>query len=107
MKHTNAGSALQASGTNARAKPAVTVSDDEVGRFALVGLVINQMANDKSRSPHQRQAAVSDAAQRNKLTAARYSEIEAAAQNDIALQQRIRLAAEAHIKAVRDHQQQR
>lgn len=79
----------------------VLVSDDEVGRFALVALVINQVTTDQSLSPEQRQNAVSHSARRNKITSQRFSEIENAAETDLSLQHRIKVAAEAHINAVR------
>lgn len=86
-----------------QAQAARAVTDDEVASFALVALVINQVANDGSLTQQQRQAAVVQASQRNGLTPQRFSQIEAASQKDAALQQRIRAAAQAHIEAVRRH----
>lgn len=81
------------------------VSNDEVARFALVALVVNQAINDKSLSHQQRKTAISQSLRRNGLAPQRFSQIEAASQNDAVLQQRIRAAAQAHIKAVREQQQ--
>lgn len=82
------------------------VSDDEVGRFALVALLINQVTADWSLSPEQRQTAVSHSARRNKITSQRFNEIESAAERDLSLQHRIKVAAEAHINAVKAHKAQ-
>lgn len=81
----------------------VLISDDEVGRFALVALVINQVATDQSLSSDQRQDAIKYSARRNNITSQRYIEIESAAETNLLLQQRIKAAAEAHINAVRSH----
>lgn len=88
-----------------QAQPAAAVGDDEVARYALVALVINQVANDATLTQAQRQAAVAQASQRNGLTPQRFGQIEVASRSDATLQQRIRSAAQAHIKALRDHQQ--
>jgi hypothetical protein len=77
------------------------ISDDEVGRFTLVALVINQVAADRSLSQAQRQDAVAHSAQRNKITSQRFNEIENAAETDPSLRHRIKVAAQAHIDAVR------
>lgn len=104
------GSLLLAGGAQAQeARPAQghdmkQVSDDEVARFALVALVVNQVMNDKALDQGQRNTAISQSLRRNKLASRRFSEIEHASQTDAALQQRIRVAAQAHIKAVREHQ---
>lgn len=100
-----AGSVQAQEGRALRTRPAAAVNDDEVARFALIALVINQVANDAALTQVQRQAAVTQAMQRNGMTPQRYRHIEAASENDAPLQQRIRAAAQAHIKAVREHQQ--
>jgi len=105
------GSLLLASGAQAQeVRPAQgqakrPVSDDEVGRFALVALVVNQVMNDKALDQGQRNTAISQSLRRNRLAPQRFSEIEHASQTDTALQQRIRAAAQSHIRAVREHQQ--
>lgn len=105
------GSLVLASGAQAQevrpapAQAKSSVSDDEVARFALVALVVNQVTNDKALDEGQRNTAVSQSLQRNKLAPQRFSEIEHASQTDAVLQQRIRAAAQAHIRAVRAHQQ--
>lgn len=85
--------------------PVASVTDDEVARFALIALVVNQVANSAELTQVQRQTAVTQALQRNGLTPQRYGQIEAASENNRALQQRIRAAAQAHIEAVKKHQQ--
>lgn len=88
----------------AQAVPSSRISDDEVGRFALVALVINQVERDVTMTTEQKQRAISLAMRRNGMTADRFSQIVNASRNNASLQHRIRAAADAQIEAVRAHQ---
>jgi hypothetical protein len=88
----------------AQAVPSNSISDDEVGRFALVALVINQVERDVTMNTEQKQDAIKQAMQRNGITADRFGQIVNFSRNNVSLQRRIRAAADAQIEAVRAHQ---
>ncbi|WP_121120032.1 DUF4168 domain-containing protein [Croceibacterium ferulae] len=92
---------------SAQAVQSGSISDDEVGRFALIALVINQVESDATMTSQQKKAAVSQAMQRNGMAADRFSQIVNASRTDASLQQRIRAAADAQIEAVRARQRGR
>jgi len=78
------------------------VSDDQVDRFALAVLKVQQIARDTAVDEQQKQAKMMAVMQESGLGPAEFQAIAAGSQSDPELKQRIRTAAEAHVKAAQD-----
>ena len=83
-----------------------TVSEEEVSRFALAALVVQQIAADETLEQAQQQAAMADVVQQSGLEPQRFNQIAMASQADTDLQQRIESAAHQHVEAAQQQQQQ-
>lgn len=80
------------------------ISDEEVSKFALAALVIEQIAGDEAVAQEEKQAAMAGAVQQAGLEPARFNQIAVASQSDAELGQRIQLAAAEHIEAASQNQ---
>jgi hypothetical protein len=80
------------------------VADDEVARFALAALVIEQIAADETMAQDQQQSAMMEVVTQAGLEPQRYNQIATASQSDTQLQQRIQAAADQHIAAAQQNQ---
>jgi hypothetical protein len=86
--------------------PAGEINDDEVSRFALTALVLEQVAGDTSLAKEQQQAAMMGVMQRTGIDPQRFNQIALASESDTGLQQRIQAAAEQHVAAAQQQQGQ-
>ena len=77
------------------------ISDEQVERFALVALKVQQVAADSTLDEQQKQAIMVAAAQQSDMGPEEFNTILAASRTDKQLQQRIRAAAMAHVEAAR------
>ena len=89
----------------AQIEPAGEVDDDEVSRFALTALVLEQVAADTSLAKEQQQAAMMGVMQQTGIDPQRFNQIALASESDTGLQQRIETAAQQHIAAAQQAQQ--
>lgn len=83
---------------------AAPVSEQEVDRFALAALVVEQIARDEALDQAEKQAAMMNAVQQTGLGPQRFNEIATASQGDPDLQERIRVAAAGHIETAQRDQ---
>lgn len=83
---------------------AASVSNDEVERFALAALLVQQIADDQSVEPEQKQPAMAAAVQQVGIEPQRFNEIAVATQTDEELNERVQLAAARHIEAAQQSQ---
>jgi len=90
----------------AQIEPAGEVDDDEVSRFALTALVLEQVAADTSLAKEQQQAAMMGVMQQTGIDPQRFNQIALASESDTGLQQRIQTAAEQHVAAAQQQQAQ-
>lgn len=90
----------------AQAQPAGEVSDDEVSRFALTALVLEQVAADTSLPKEQQQSAMMGVMQQTGIDPQRFQQIALASEADTGLQQRIQTAAEQHVATAQQAQAQ-
>ena len=79
--------------------PSAEIPDNEVSRFALAALVIEQIAADETIAKDQQQLAMAGAMQKIGMQPQRFNQIAEASQGDRQLQQRIQAAAQQHIAA--------
>lgn len=86
--------------------PAGEINDDEVSRFALTALVLEQVAGDTSLAKEQQQAAMMGVMQQTGIDPQRFNQIALASESDTGLQQRIQTAAEQHVAAAQQQQGQ-
>lgn len=99
--------AQQAPGAGAQAgatEAAAPVAEEEVERFALAVLMVQQIAADESLEQEQQQAAMAQAVQQTGLAPQRFNEIARASQTDEDLHQRISAAAAQHVEAAQRNQ---
>ncbi len=75
------------------------ISDDQVDRFALAVLKVQQIARDTAVDEQQKQAQMMAAVQESGMQPQEFQAIAVASQSDPQLQQRIQTAAEGHVKA--------
>lgn len=80
------------------------VSEEEVDRFALAVLIVQQIADDEALDQEQKQAAMVNAVQQTGLEPQRFNQIARASQTDTKLQERIKLAAAQHVQAAQQNQ---
>ena len=80
------------------------VTDEEVDRFALAALIVEQIARDEALDQEQKQAAMANAVGQAGLQPQRFNEIARASQDDVELQERIQVAAAGHIEAAQRNQ---
>ena len=85
--------------------PVGEVNDDEVARFALTALVLEQVAGDASLTKEQQQSAMLRVIQRTGIDPQRFNQIALASESDAGLQGRIRAAGRKHIEAAQQQQQ--
>lgn len=85
-------------------QPAGEVSDDEVSRFALTALVLEQVAADTLLAKEQQQSAVMGVMQQTGIDPQRFQQIALASEADSGLQQRIQAAAEQHVATAQQQQ---
>lgn len=83
---------------------ATEVSDEEVARFALAALMVQQIAEDTAASQEEKQAAMVGALGQAGVAPDRFNEIAKASQADPELNERINVAAAAHIEAAQQNQ---
>ena len=83
---------------------ATPVSEEEVDRFALAALVLQQISADEALDQDQKQAAMVNAVQQTGLEPQRFNQIAQASQSDTDLQQRIELAANQHLQTAQENQ---
>jgi hypothetical protein len=84
---------------------AAPVEEEEVARFALAALVIQQIAEDESLEQEQQQSAMMQVVQEAGLAPQRFNEIARASQTDENLQRRISAAAAQHVEAAQQRNQ--
>lgn len=87
------------------AQQTAEVSDEEVARFALAALMVQQIAEDTATSQEEKQAAMVGALGQAGVAPDRFNEIAKASQADPELNERINAAAAAHIEAAKAAQQ--
>lgn len=75
------------------------ISDDQVDRFALAVLKVQQIARDTAVDEQQKQAKMMAAVQESGMAPQEFQAIAMGSQSDPELKQRIQTAAEAHVKA--------
>lgn len=85
--------------------PAGEINDDEVSRFALTALVLEQVAGDTTLAKEQQQAAMMRVMQQTGIDPQRFNQIALASESDTGLQQRIQTAGEQHVAAAQQRQQ--
>ncbi len=95
-----------ASAAPAQLPPAGEINDDEVSRFALTALVLEQVAADTSLAKEQQQAAMMGVMQQTGIDPQRFNQIALASESDTGLQQRIQAAAEQHVATAQQQQGQ-
>lgn len=78
------------------------VSDDQVDRFALAVLKIKLLARDTAADEQQKRAKMMAVMQESGMGPQEFQAIAAGSESDPELKQRIRTAAEAHLKAAQD-----
>jgi hypothetical protein len=93
-----------AAAPQAPAEAAAPVSEEEVDRFALAALVVEQIARDEALDQEQKQSAMVDAVAQTGLEPQRFNEIATASRTDTELQERIQVAAAAHVQAAQQNQ---
>lgn len=89
----------------ANARAAAAVSDQEVSQFALAALMVQQIAADEALDEEQKQAAAVSVLEQTGMEPQRYQQIAESAQTSPELQERVQLAANAHIEAAQQAQQ--
>ncbi|WP_052208736.1 DUF4168 domain-containing protein [Croceibacterium mercuriale] len=94
-----------APGTPSQLPPAGEIDDEEVSRFALTALVLEQVAGDTTLAKEQQQAAMMGVMQQTGIDPQRFNQIALASESDTGLQQRIQAAAEQHVAAAQQQQQ--
>lgn len=80
------------------------ISDEEVSRFAMAALLLEQIAADDSIEQEEKQGIMVGAVQQVGIAPERFNQIAQASQQDEALVERINLAAAAHVEAARQNQ---
>jgi hypothetical protein len=88
----------------AGAQASATVSDEEVDRFALAALMVEQIAADEAMEQEQKQVTMAAAVQQTGLEPQRFNEIAEATQTDQQLNERIQVAAARHVEAAQQNQ---
>lgn len=83
----------------AAAPQAAEITDDQVDRFALAALKVEQIAADANIEQTQKQTMMATAVQESGMDAQEFNTIAQASQADPALQERIQVAAAAHVQA--------
>ena len=83
----------------APAPQAAEITDDQVDRFALAALKVEQIAADANIDQQQKQTMMATAVQQSGMNAQEFNTIARASQTDPELQQRIQVAATAHVEA--------
>lgn len=81
------------------------VSDEEVSKFALAALIVEQIARDDSLDQEQKQTAMASAVGQAGLAPQRFNQIAVASQDDDELKERIHVAAAGHIEAAQQRNQ--
>lgn len=90
----------------ANAQAAAAISDEEVSQFAMAALIVQQIAADEAMDDQQKQAAMESVLQQTGIAPQRYSQIAQQAQSSPELQERVQVAADAHITAAQQAQQE-
>ncbi|GEM_PF-3500946 len=98
------GAAAQQAQPAPQAAPAA-ISDQEVSRFAMAALLVQQIAADEAMDEQQKQAALESVLQQTGIAPQRYNQIAQRTQNSEELAQRVQMAANAHIEAAQQAQQ--
>ena len=80
------------------------VSDEEVSRFAMAALIVQQISADETVPQEQQQATMEQAVQQVGVEPQRFNVLARATQNDPELAERVNLAANAHVEAARASQ---
>jgi len=75
------------------------ISDEQVERFALAALMVEQIAADTTLDAQQKQTNMITAVQQSGMEPQEFNAIAVASQGDTQLQERISAAAAAHIEA--------
>ena len=79
------------------------VSDEDVSRFALAALLVQQINDDEGIAREQKQPAMLGALSRAGVEPETFNQIARASQSDPELQQRIQIAATKHVDAARQN----
>lgn len=75
------------------------ISDEQVDRFALAALKVEQIAGDTTLDQQQKQAKMMAAVEESGMAPQEFNAIAVASQGDPQLQERIQAAASAHVEA--------
>lgn len=78
------------------------ISDEQVDRFALAALKVEQIAGDQAMDQQQKQSMMAAAVQESGMAPQEFNAIAVASQGDPELQERIQVAAAAHVQAAQN-----